>query len=150
MTGKVIGANICTMEHIADEPLKRGAGVLQALSEPNRLRIVRLLLVGGESCVCELMDALRLPQYTVSRHLAILRHAGVVDERREGTWRYYSVISKPDRFVGGLLAAVESGLREELLETDLISFKRRLALRVDGKCVVGTDGQGCCSDDKSN
>jgi ArsR family transcriptional regulator len=127
------------MEHIAYESLKRAEVIFRALADQTRLRIVRILFVGGESTVCELVDALQLPQYSVSRHLSILRHANIVNERREGAWRYYSTLVKPESFAGKLLTIIESNLSEEQLEADLILYKKRLALRVDGKCVVGTD-----------
>ena len=63
---------------------------LKALSEPGRLRLVALLKQ-GELCVCQLEVALKLSQANVSRHLAILRQAGVVTDRREGRWVYYSL-----------------------------------------------------------
>lgn len=127
------------MEHITYESLKRAEVIFRALADQTRIRIVRLLFVGGESTVCELVDALQLPQYSVSRHLSILRHANIVNERREGAWRYYSTPFKPESFAGKLLTTIESNISEEQLETDLILYEKRLALRVDGKCVVGTD-----------
>lgn len=135
--------NICNMEHITYETLKRGEEIFRALADQSRLRIARLLFVGGEACVCELMDALQLPQYSVSRHLSILRHAGIVVERRDGAWRYYSILPQPDSFLGSLLTLIENGLKEKLFDKDLKRFKKRLALRADGKCVIGVDGH-CC------
>ena len=64
---------------------------LKALSDPARLRIVALLKQ-GELCVCQLEVALKLSQTNVSRHLAILRQAGLVTDRREGRWVYYSLV----------------------------------------------------------
>lgn len=64
------------------------ANIFKALSEPVRLRILALL-TDGEHCVCDLMAVLDLPQSTVSRHLAALRHAGWVEGRRQGLWMYY-------------------------------------------------------------
>ncbi len=55
----------------------------KALSEPTRLRILRLL-IDQPHCVCEMEEALGLPQPLLSRHLAFLRHAGLVEGRREG------------------------------------------------------------------
>jgi ArsR family transcriptional regulator, arsenate/arsenite/antimonite-responsive transcriptional repressor len=52
------------------------------------LRILALL-GEGERCVCDLVVALNMPQSTVSRHLAVLRNAGWVAERRQGVWMYY-------------------------------------------------------------
>jgi DNA-binding transcriptional ArsR family regulator len=60
----------------------------KALADETRLRILALL-VNGELCVCDLMAILDLPQSTVSRHLATLRNAGWVEDRRQGVWMYY-------------------------------------------------------------
>lgn len=64
--------------------------VQQALSDPIRLLVVRLLLE-RELCVCEIQSALGEPQYKVSRHLAVLRNAGVVQARKQGLWMHYEL-----------------------------------------------------------
>lgn len=61
-----------------------------ALNEPLRLRLLRLLME-RELCVCEMMRVLKLPQYKVSRHLGILKQAGLVRDWREGTWIHYEI-----------------------------------------------------------
>jgi len=71
------------MKHLAD--------TIKALSDPIRLRIILLLQGEGELCVCDLMAVLKLPQSTVSRHLAYLRRSCWVDSRREGLWMHYSL-----------------------------------------------------------
>ncbi|MDD2583006.1 MAG: metalloregulator ArsR/SmtB family transcription factor [Desulfuromonadaceae bacterium] len=71
--------------------MKHLAQTIKALSDPIRLRIVLLLQAKGELCVCDLMAVLGLPQSTVSRHLAYLKHSCWVDIRREGVWMYYSL-----------------------------------------------------------
>ena len=133
------------MEHITYGTLQMGEEILRTLAEQTRLRLVRLLLASGESCVCELIDALQLPQYAVSRHLSALKRAGIVTERRDGSWRHYSVNFKPNSFLGKLLSLIETGLNEESLEGDLARFRQRLALRVDGKCIVGIVNKCSCS-----
>jgi len=67
------------------------AKLFKALSDETRLRIMALLLANGELCVCDLTATLQLPQSTVSRHLAYLRKSGLVRDRREGLWMYYSI-----------------------------------------------------------
>lgn len=62
----------------------------KALSDPIRLRIV-LLLVHGEQPVCDLVTSLELPQSTVSRHLALLRAAELVETRRAGSHVHYRI-----------------------------------------------------------
>lgn len=69
--------------------------LFKALGEPNRLRMVALL-AHGELCVCHLEAALGLPQSNVSRQLAVLRSAGVVEARREGSWVYYRLAPQAD------------------------------------------------------
>jgi ArsR family transcriptional regulator len=65
--------------------------LFKALSDPTRLRIM-VLLAEKELCVCQLEDALNLSQVKVSRHLNVLRHARLVESKREGLWIYYSKV----------------------------------------------------------
>lgn len=61
-----------------------------ALSDPTRLQVVEMLS-HGERCVCELQRALDAAQSRLSFHLKILKEAGLVSDRREGRWSYYSL-----------------------------------------------------------
>lgn len=61
-----------------------------ALSDPTRLQIVERLR-GGEQCVCELMDVLDAAQSRLSFHLRVLKEAGLVLDRRDGRWVYYTL-----------------------------------------------------------
>ena len=60
----------------------------KAISDTTRVRILKLL-ENGELCVCEIMHVLNLVQSTASKHLNILKMAGLVDSRKGGTWSYY-------------------------------------------------------------
>jgi len=71
--------------------MREVARFFKAFSDETRLRILHLLLK-GELCICELMEVLQLPQSNVSRHMAYLKNAGLVDDRREAVWVYYSLI----------------------------------------------------------
>jgi ArsR family transcriptional regulator len=62
-----------------------------ALAHETRLRCLLLLLEHAELCVCELTHAIGAAQPTMSRHLAYLREAGMVSDRREGLWIYYRI-----------------------------------------------------------
>ncbi len=77
----------------------------RALSDETRLRIVDLLR-GGEQCVCDLTSALDLGQSLLSFHLKTLKDAGLVTDRREGRWAYYTLnrdaFAQLEEFVGGL------------------------------------------------
>lgn len=66
------------------------AEVLKILDDQTRLRVAHLLAASKKSlCVCEIVDALKLPQYQVSKSLVLLRRAGLVDVDRNGTGGYY-------------------------------------------------------------
>lgn len=86
------------------------AQFLKVLGDEARLQILWLLFNHEELCVCDMMEALRITQSKASRHLATLRHAGLVVDRREGAWSYYSVCSANT----DLERAVLESLRREL------------------------------------
>ena len=65
--------------------------VCKALGDDTRMRLVFLMHQYGELCVCDLVDALKLPQPTVSRHLSQLRTLGLVADRRDGQWVHYQL-----------------------------------------------------------
>src|SRR5256885_16903455 len=68
--------------------------LFRALGDDTRVRIVALLS-HGELCVCHVQEALGLTQPNASRQLGILKNAGVVESRREGTWTYYKLAAQP-------------------------------------------------------
>ena len=61
------------------------------LSDLTRLRALMLIQSEGEACVCEMTFALEESQPKISRHLALMRDAGIVEPRREGTWMHYRI-----------------------------------------------------------
>lgn len=67
--------------------------LLKIICDVNRLRIL-CLLFQGEKCVCDIEEQLEISQPLASHHLAVLRQAGLVEKRREGTWSYYSLVSE--------------------------------------------------------
>jgi DNA-binding transcriptional ArsR family regulator len=72
------------------ESAEKRSKVFKALADGNRLRILSLLKI-REMCVCEVMVALDLTQPTASHHLGILENVGLVRDRKEGKWVFYSV-----------------------------------------------------------
>lgn len=72
--------------------MKVELNLFRALSDETRLRIM-VLLSEKELCVCQLEWALGLTQAKVSRHLTVLKNAGLVQDRREGLWIFYSLSS---------------------------------------------------------
>jgi ArsR family transcriptional regulator len=69
--------------------------IFDVLSDATRRHMLALLITETELCVCELVAALDDIQPKVSRHLAVLRDAGWVNARREGTWMFYSLAALP-------------------------------------------------------
>jgi ArsR family transcriptional regulator len=65
--------------------------VLSALAEPTRLDAMRLLADGSEHCVCELMRKLGATQSRMSRHMQVLKQAGLVVDRRDAQWVRYRI-----------------------------------------------------------
>jgi len=101
------------------------AFLFRTLSDRTRLRLLNLL-APGETCVCELTDTLRLVQPKVSRHLAHLKRAGLVEARRDGKWMYYRWAKHGDPLVRHVLR----GLREWMAKNPRMNGERRLHERV--------------------
>jgi ArsR family transcriptional regulator len=84
------------MRRNADTKQKPGlveeAALLRVLSDTTRLRLAVALSLNGETCVCSLAEGLAEPEYKISRHLAVMRSAGIVEARREGTWMHYELV----------------------------------------------------------
>ena len=85
------------MSHTATTPAP--AVLLQAVGERTRLRLLRLL-AKEELNVQELVRILGMSQPRISKHLAVLRDAGWIRQRREGTWSWYRAL-EPEAFAGG-------------------------------------------------
>jgi ArsR family transcriptional regulator len=102
-------------------PLSR---LFRALGDETRLRIVALL-AHGELCVCHVEQALDLTQPNASRQLGILKTAGIVDSRRDGSWAYYRIVEQEHEAVGRVLAVLtESLAAKRALHSDLARLRR--------------------------
>jgi ArsR family transcriptional regulator len=90
-----------------------------ALADPTRLRLLNLM-DGREVCVCYFVEILKQGQPKISRHLAYLRKAGIVEARRDGKWMHYR-IERPDdaRAVSILDATLQSLKGDKDMQTDL-------------------------------
>jgi len=118
--------------------MDRDAEIFQALGDTTRLRLLNILDQTGEICVCELVDALRIPQYNISRHLQLLASVGWVEDRRQGKWVYYRIARQLKPYQRDLLRAIEH-LRDERgdFRKDEARAGRRFKLRRNGLCCVG-------------
>lgn len=79
---------------------------LAALAEPTRLAAVRILADGSEHCVCELMKRLDASQSRMSRHMQVLKQAGLVSDRRDAQWVRYRLNPALAPAVRAILEAV--------------------------------------------
>ncbi len=117
--------------------MKQPTKVFKALADETRLRVLHLFLqTRYPLCVCEMVAALKLPQYHVSKNLLILKNAGLVDAAKSGTWAYYSLnYSDPSNEL--LFGFLKNYLSGDVLEQDKNNLRLRLLLREAGRCVVG-------------
>ena len=83
-----------------------------AFADPTRLRILNLLQQQKEICVCDLCEVLEEPQPKVSRHLGILRSAGLVEVRSEGKWKFYGLAQPRTRLHRTLVRCVRACLAD--------------------------------------
>ncbi|QKT03729.1 metalloregulator ArsR/SmtB family transcription factor [Ectothiorhodospiraceae bacterium 2226] len=84
--------------------------LLRTLADGTRLRTLALLLTEGELCVCELTHALEVSQPKMSRHLAVLREAALVQDRRAGRWMYYRLPEGLPAWARQVLEGARGGL----------------------------------------
>jgi ArsR family transcriptional regulator, arsenate/arsenite/antimonite-responsive transcriptional repressor len=98
-----------------------------ALADPTRLRLLNLMN-GREVCVCYFVEILKQGQPKISRHLAYLRRAGVVEARREGKWMHYRIERPNDARAASILdATITSFETDRNMKADLVRL-----------------GQACC------
>ncbi len=83
------------------------------LSDETRLRCLTLVYAHQELCVCELSYALALPQPKISRHLNTMKLHGLVSQRREGQWIFYSIQTNLSDFEQKLLALIVNQLQSQ-------------------------------------
>ncbi len=108
--------------------------LFKILSDLTRLRVLLLLCREGELCVCELTHALDEIQPKISRHLALLREAGVVLDRRQGQWIYYRLSSKLPAWVQAVLSATIDGVEQQIPFHDDLRALAGMANRPGGAC----------------
>jgi ArsR family transcriptional regulator, arsenate/arsenite/antimonite-responsive transcriptional repressor len=90
-----------------------------ALADPTRLRLLNLMN-GREVCVCYFVEILKQGQPKISRHLAYLRRAGIVEARREGKWMHYRIERLADKKAASILdATLKSFETDRKMEADL-------------------------------
>jgi len=99
-------------------------GLFAALADPTRLRLLNLM-AGREVCVCYLVEILGQSQPKISRHLAYLRNAGIVQARREGKWMHYSISVPADAAAASILDAALAALdSDKKMRADRVRLDR--------------------------
>ena len=108
---------------------------LKAAGDPTRTRILKLLERGG-LCVCQVQAVLGLAPSTVSKHLAVLRNAGLVADRRDGKWIEYALVADgPNRYAKGVLAMLRGPLDQDpAVEADRKRLRDIKAIPMDVLC----------------
>ena len=118
--------------------MKDIATIFKALSDETRLRILKLLQQ-GELCVCDIVAAFDMIQPKVSFHLATLKAAGLVKDRKEGKWMHYK-IDDSDLFKRLLILSV----MEKIPDAMLVEDRKRLAKFLRSKAQVIPLNEVCC------
>ena len=104
--------------------LRKYEATMKAVADPTRVRILKML-EGGELCVCQIIAVLALSPSTVSKHLFLLKSAGLVNDRKEKKWVHYSLDRESDDpYVAGILRELSSWLdRDALIVRDRARLK---------------------------
>ena len=110
---------------------------LKAAGDPTRTRILKLL-EGGGLCVCQVQAVLGLAPSTVSKHLALLKAAGLVTDRRAGKWIEYALVARPaDPHARAVLELVRASLdRDPAIRADRRRLRAVKAVPLDELCDI--------------
>ena len=108
--------------------------ITKALSDESRVRVL-MFLRDGELCVCQIIEMLGLAPSTVSKHMAILVQAGLVECRKNGKWHYYRLPEKAPTPIQDTLIWVQSALRKSsLIAEDTKRLKTVMKKEVKSLC----------------
>jgi ArsR family transcriptional regulator len=118
--------------------MKEILGVFKALSDETRLRILKLL-EGGELCVCDIVAALGTSQPRASFHLAALKEAGLIRDRKEGRWTHYR-LEDSDMFRRFLLLSALERAGGKAVEVD----RARLGAFISSKAPGAAGCKAAC------
>jgi ArsR family transcriptional regulator, arsenate/arsenite/antimonite-responsive transcriptional repressor len=109
--------------------------IIKAMADGNRLRVLAAL-ASGELCVCQIVELLRLAPSTVSKHMSILRQAGLVEGRKDGRWMYYRL---PGREASKAAREAVAWARRSLADsTQTLADKKRL------EAILAMDPEDLC------
>jgi ArsR family transcriptional regulator len=127
--------DIATEVHVKDI-----ARFFKVLADESRLQMLWLLFNHQELCVCNIMAALGITQSKASRHLAALRHAGLVTDRRVGTWSFYSLSPANSELERSQLESLRSWLASQASAAQALIDLRLVLEGRDSAAVCAADG----------
>jgi ArsR family transcriptional regulator, arsenate/arsenite/antimonite-responsive transcriptional repressor len=119
--------------------VRDAAQFFKLLADESRLRILWLLFHRSELCVCDIMAALGISQSKASRHLAALRHAELVTDRKQGLWSYYSLCTPRDALVRQHLELLRVTLGKHT-ESRALLTKLERCLEKQVRCAPSSSG----------
>ena len=111
----------------------------KAVADEARLKMIWLLMNHRELCVCDFMEVLEITQSKASRHLRNLYQAGLVNDRRDGLWVYYTLRPVEDELVRSHMATLRRSLSmrndaDELLEKLTRWFEQKVCQGTRTEC----------------
>jgi len=93
--------------------LRQYEAVMKAVSDPTRVRILKIL-EDGEICVCQIIAVVELSQSTISKHLFLMKVAGLIEDRKDKKWVFYSLDGKDaDGYAGRVLRNLRGWLNDD-------------------------------------
>ena len=116
--------------------------ITHALSDINRVRLL-VACMNKERCVCQLVELIDLSNASISKHLGVLKQAGLLESRKEGRWVHYQTPVEPNEIIESALCFVRSNTGEdELLRSD----QKRLKTidEIEPAQLARMQRQGCC------
>ena len=87
--------------------------IASALADENRVRALLALHRGGELCLCQITELLQLATSTVSKHMSLLKQAGLVEARKEARWMFYRITSEPSSAAESALEWLTNSLERD-------------------------------------
>ena len=116
--------------------------IANALSDPNRIRLLAACL-DRERCVCQLVELIDLSNASISKHLSMLKRAGLLESRKEGRWVHYRSPEAPTAMARDAITFVQShALNDEAILADVIKLKEIDAIE---PCdLARMQREGCC------
>lgn len=116
--------------------------ITHALSDPNRVRLL-VACLDGERCVCQLVELIDLSNASISKHLATLKNAGLLESRKDGRWVHYKVPQSPIAIVNDALNFIRThALNDQAITSDIAKLVEIDA--IDPVALAKMQREGCC------